>query len=94
MDEGIKKIKDKKIIKEFNEALVEELKKEVDWKITKKQKKSKNFPHVSTADVFFQKEQFKAYRDLGYYLVCTYEGMSNNALNNTSSCQTGSTLDK
>ncbi|MBN4078263.1 hypothetical protein JYT29_02920 [Nitrospina gracilis] len=82
------------LAEEYNKALNEELKNEVKMEIDKRQKKSKNFPHVSTADVFFQKEQFKAYRDLGYYLVCTYEGMSNNALNNTSSCQTGSTLDK
>jgi hypothetical protein len=85
---------DEAIKKEFKKALNEELIKEVDGEIKKKQKKSKNFPHVSTADVFFQKGQFKAYRDLGYNLVCSYDGMSSNSTNKVSSCKTGSISEK
>jgi hypothetical protein len=48
--------------------------------IDKSCKKSKNFPHVSTADVFFQERQVKAYRDLGYHIVCN-QGFDN--FNNT-----------
>lgn len=31
-------------------------------------KKDKAFPHNSTADIFYGSDQFKAYRDLGYFL--------------------------
>ncbi len=70
---------------EFARELKQELKDEVDRIIKKRQKKSKNFPHVSTVDVFFQKEQFRAYRDLGYYLVSTNENMINTALKDITS---------
>ncbi len=34
------------------------------------------FPHEETSDISYSEKQFRAYRDLGRYIVCTYFGCS------------------
>jgi hypothetical protein len=43
------------------------------FSVTSYQQNHSNFPHESTADIFYSPEQYRAYRDLGYTIVMENE---------------------